>query len=45
VEIERRRIHLAEPIKMVGDYEVPVRFAADVTANIKVSVVPEAGKA
>jgi large subunit ribosomal protein L9 len=44
VEIERRRIHLAEPIKVVGDYEVPVRFTADVTANIKVSVVAEAGK-
>jgi large subunit ribosomal protein L9 len=44
VEIERRRIHLAEPIKVVGDYEVPVRFTADVTANIKVSVVAEAAK-
>jgi large subunit ribosomal protein L9 len=44
VEIERRRIHLAEPIKMVGDYEVPVRFTADVQASVKVSVVAEAGK-
>jgi large subunit ribosomal protein L9 len=42
VEIERRRIHLAEPIKVVGDYEVPVRFTADVQAIVKVSVVSEA---
>jgi len=39
--IERRKIHLAEPIKNVGEYEVPIRLANDVTANIKVSVVSE----
>ena len=38
-DIERRKIHLAEPIKALGDYEVPVRLAADVTATVKVSVV------
>src|SRR6266850_1224825 len=41
VEVERRRIHLSEPIKMVGNYEVPVRLTAEVTANVKVSVVSE----
>ena len=44
VEVERRRIHLSEPIKMVGDYEVPVRLTAEVTANVKVSVVSEEKK-
>ena len=39
--IERRKIHLPEPIKNVGEYEVPIRLANDVTANIKVSVVSE----
>ncbi len=39
--VERRKIHLPEPIKNVGEYEVPVRLANDVTANIKVSVVSE----
>jgi large subunit ribosomal protein L9 len=43
-EVERRKIHLAEPIKALGDYEVPIRLTADVQANIKVSVVPEDGK-
>ena len=42
-DIERRKIHLDEPIKNLGDYEVPVRLAADVTATVKVSVVPEEG--
>ena len=40
-DIDRRKIHLAEPIKNLGDFEVPIRLAADVTATIKVSVVAE----
>jgi large subunit ribosomal protein L9 len=40
-EVERRKIHLPEPIKTAGDYEVPVRLAADLTAVLKVSVVPQ----
>lgn len=44
-DIERRKIHLDEPIKNLGDFEVPIRLAADVTATVKVSVVPEEGKA
>lgn len=44
VDVERRRIHLADPIKMVGDYEVPVRLTSEVQANIKVSVVSETPK-
>jgi len=41
VNVERRKIHLNEPIKIVGDYEVPIRLSADVTVPLKVSVVPE----
>lgn len=40
-DIERRKIHLDEPIKSLGDYEVPVRLTADMTAAVKVSVVAE----
>ncbi len=43
-DIERRKIHLNEPIKSLGDYEVPVRLTADVTATVKVSVVSEEAK-
>ncbi|TAJ98695.1 50S ribosomal protein L9 [bacterium] len=42
-DIERRKIHLNEPIKNVGDYEVPIRLTADVTAPVKVSVIAEEG--
>jgi len=40
-EVERRKIHLEEPIKTTGEYSVPLRLTADVTAALKVSVVPE----
>jgi large subunit ribosomal protein L9 len=39
VVIERKKIHLAEPIKAVGSFEVPVKLLADVTATLKVEVV------
>lgn len=39
VVVDRRKIHLNEPIKVIGDYEVPVRLSADVTVPLKVSVV------
>jgi len=41
LSVERRKIHLDEPIKAAGDYEVTVRLSADVTVPLKVSVVPE----
>jgi len=41
VEVERRRIAMDEPIKSVGDFTVPVRLHADVTAHLKVSVTRE----
>jgi large subunit ribosomal protein L9 len=39
VEVDRRKIVLAEPIKQLGDYEVAVRLGYDVNAKIKVKVV------
>lgn len=41
IEIERRRIMLEEPIKAVGEFTVPVRLHAEVTAQLKVSVARE----
>lgn len=38
VEVDRRKIHLAEPIKATGDFEIPVKLGYDVTATIKVTV-------
>jgi large subunit ribosomal protein L9 len=41
LEIERRRIHLPDPIKQLGEFTVPVRLHRDVTADVKVVVVKE----
>lgn len=41
VNIERKRIHLEEPIKALGIYHVPIRLHQEVTANLKVWVVKE----
>ena len=43
-KVERRKIDLTQPIKAIGDYEVPVRLASDVVANVKISVVSEEGQ-
>ena len=42
-EVERRRIVLQDPIKQVGDYEVPIRLRPEVMPRIKVRVVSEDG--
>jgi large subunit ribosomal protein L9 len=42
VEIDRRKIQLAEPIKTVGDYDVAIKLHREVTAHVKVKVVAEA---
>jgi large subunit ribosomal protein L9 len=39
IEVDRRRVELAEPIKTVGSAEVPVRLHPEVTATLQVEVV------
>src|SRR5688572_30829071 len=39
--IDRRKIHLDEPIKNIGEYKVPIRLHREVTQDITVSVVAE----
>jgi large subunit ribosomal protein L9 len=39
--IERRKIHLDEPIRQLGEHKVPVRLHRDVTVDITVNVVRE----
>jgi large subunit ribosomal protein L9 len=41
-EVDRRRVQLAEPIKQLGAFEVPVRLHRDVTATVKVVVTRDA---
>lgn len=40
-EIDKRRIQLADPIKVVGEYQVPVKLHREVTAEVKVIVKKE----
>jgi large subunit ribosomal protein L9 len=42
VQIDRRHIDLAEPIKTVGDHEVGVKLHSEVVGKVKVKVEAEA---
>jgi len=44
VRIDRRKLDLPESIKWIGRYEVPVELFADVTATLRLAVVPEGGE-
>ncbi|MBI4484790.1 MAG: 50S ribosomal protein L9 [Acidobacteria bacterium] len=40
-DVDRRKLQLAEPIKRVGEFEIPVKLHREVSTQIKVKVVPE----
>jgi len=40
-DFDRRKIALQEPIKKLGEYEIPVKLHREVTATVKVRVVAE----
>ncbi|HTS72380.1 MAG TPA: 50S ribosomal protein L9 [Gaiellaceae bacterium] len=44
VRIDRRKLELPESIKRIGRYQIPVELFADVTATLRVAVVPEGGE-
>ena len=39
ITVDRRTVHIEEPIKALGVYSIPVKIEKDVTANCKVWVV------
>ncbi len=39
VMVDRKLIKLPDPIKLVGEHEVEVRFSADVSVSLKVQVI------
>jgi large subunit ribosomal protein L9 len=43
-DIDRRKLQLTDPIKKVGEFEIPVRLHRDVPMQLKVKVVPEGGE-
>ncbi len=44
-KIDRRKIQLPNPLKVVGEYNVPVRLHREVTVTLKVKVEAEGGPA
>lgn len=43
-DIDRRKLQLADAIKQAGEVSVPVRLHHQVTATVKVRVIPEGAK-
>jgi len=44
-EVDRRKLILPEPIKSLGEFDVPLKLHREVTAPLKVKVVKEGGSA
>ena len=44
VRVDRRKIHLGQPIKRVGRYDVHVEVYQDVAVQVKTLVAPEGGE-
>jgi large subunit ribosomal protein L9 len=40
-KVDKRKVTLAEPLKAIGDVTVPVKIHREVTAQVKVKVIPE----
>jgi len=43
-DIDKRKLQLHEPIKKLGEYDVPVKLHREVTTTIRVRVVAEGGE-
>jgi large subunit ribosomal protein L9 len=39
IALDRKKMHLPEPIKNLGSYSIPVKLVSDVVATLKVEVV------
>ena len=40
-DVDKRKLHLADPIKKLGQFDVPLKLHREVTATVKDSVVAE----
>ena len=43
--VDRRKIHLDDPLKSLGEFHVPIKLHREVTAHVKVTVNREGGEA
>jgi large subunit ribosomal protein L9 len=44
LRIDRRKLDLPDSIKRIGRYQVPVELFADVTATLRLAIVPQGGE-
>jgi len=44
IRLDRRKLELPESIKRIGRHQVPVELFADVTATLRLAIVPEGGE-
>jgi large subunit ribosomal protein L9 len=44
IRVDRKKIDLADPIKRIGRYEIPIELFADVVVPLRTLVVPEGGE-
>jgi large subunit ribosomal protein L9 len=43
IDVDKRKVALPEPIRMLGQQEIPIKLMIDVMATVKVTVLPEGG--
>jgi large subunit ribosomal protein L9 len=43
-DVDRRKLQLHDPIKKLGEYDVPIKLHRDVTTHVKVRVIAEGSK-
>ena len=41
IEVDKRKIQLEEPIKSIGDYQIPIRLHKEVTVPVRIAVEEE----
>ncbi len=39
IDVDKKKIELSEPIKILGEYSVPVKLSQNITADLKIKVV------
>jgi large subunit ribosomal protein L9 len=40
-QIEKRKIVLVDPIKVIGEYQIPIKLHRDITSTVKLTVSKE----
>jgi large subunit ribosomal protein L9 len=44
IRVDRKKIELADPIKRIGRYDIPIELFADVVVPVRTLVIPEGGE-